>query len=168
MPQPSIQESHLTGTHASRTASQGTVRKLLFGGATVDSAAADLGLLATRVIVGLSLAFAHGIGKMPPSEGFIGGVGAMGMPAPETFAWLGGFAEFGGGILLALGLFTRPIALLICGHMLVITLLAHAGDPFGDRELAVIYGAVALLYLLVGAGRYSIDRLLRERNAAPR
>lgn len=166
MPQPSIQESHLTGTHASRTASRGTVRTLLFGSAVVDSAAANFGLLATRVIVGLSLAFAHGIGKMPPSEGFIGGVEAMGMHG--SFAWLGGFAEFGGGILLALGLFTRPVALLLCGHMLVIFFLAHAGDPFGDREMALLYGAVALLYLLVGAGRYSIDRLLRGPNAVSR
>lgn len=137
-------------------------RNFLLGPATAGSLGADLGLLVVRVIGGLALAFAHGMGKVPPSEGFIGRVGGMGFPAPELFAWLASTAEFGGGILLALGLPTRPAALLVCGQMLVVALMAHAGDPFGDREAPVLFGAIALACLLAGGGRYSLDALIRR------
>jgi putative oxidoreductase len=138
-------------------------RDLLLGGAAAGSWAADLGLLLLRVIAGLALAFAHGLGKVPPSDSFVGWVGSMGMPAPGVLAWLSATAEFGGGLLLAFGLLTRPAALLVCGNMLIVTLVAHAGDPFGDREKAVLFGAIALLYLLAGAGRYSLDALIRRK-----
>jgi putative oxidoreductase len=138
------------------------LRELLFGGATFDSRAADVGRLVLRVVAGLSLALAHGIGKVPPSEGFIGGVTGMGLPAPELFAWLASFAEFGGGILLAVGLLTRPMGFLVAGHFAVVVALAHAGDPFGDREKPILFGCIALFYLFAGAGRYSLDALIRR------
>lgn len=106
----------------------------------------------------------HGLGKMPPSERFITRVGEMGMPLPEVAAWVASLSEFGGGLLLALGLLTRPAALFIAGTMGVIAMVAHAGDPFGDREKAVLFAAVALLYLLAGPGRYSLDAWIRRRN----
>jgi putative oxidoreductase len=136
---------------------------LLFSPPTAGSRGTDLGLLFLRVIGGLALALGHGLGKLPPSEGFTGRVGDMGFPAPELFAWLATTAEFGGGLLLALGLLTRPAALLVCGQMVVVALLAHAGDPFGDREKAVLIGAIALMCLLAGSGRYSLDALFRRR-----
>lgn len=139
-------------------------RSFLLGPATKGSRGADLGLLVIRAIGGLALAFGHGMGKVPPSEGFVGRVAGMGFPAPELFAWLASTAEFGGGILLALGLLTRPAALLVCGQMLVVALMAHAGDPFGDRESAVLFGAIALACLLAGGGRYSLDALIFRRN----
>lgn len=136
---------------------------LIFSSATLGSRSADLGLLVARVVGGLALALAHGRGKVPPSDGFIGRVGEMGFFAPELFAWLAATAEFGGGLLLALGLLTRPAALLVTGQMAVVALVAHAGDPFGDRERAVLFGAIAVLCLLAGAGRYSLDALIRRR-----
>ena len=60
------------------------MKELLFGRPRADSPAADLGLLVMRVVAGLSLAFFHGMGKIPPSEGFIGRVGEMGFPAPAS------------------------------------------------------------------------------------
>lgn len=136
---------------------------LLFSTATTDSWTAEVGLLLLRIVAGLALAFAHGLGKVPPSAGFIGRVAEMGLVAPELFAWLAATAEFGGGILLALGLLTRPAALLVLGNMAIVSLMAHAGDPFGDREKAVLFGAIALMFLLVGAGRISLDALIRRR-----
>lgn len=135
----------------------------LFGRTTTNSKAADLGLLILRVLAGLALAFAHGLGKIPPSEGFVSMVGNMGIPAPGLFTWLSGLAEFGGGILLALGLLTRPAALFIIINMLTALLIAHAGDPFGDREKAFLFCAIALLYLFAGAGQYSVDARIRDR-----
>ena len=140
------------------------VRKnLMF--ATSYSNAADAGLLLLRVFTGLSLAIAHGWDKVPPSARFVSRVGEMGLPAPELFAWLAALAEFGGGLLLAAGLFTRPVALFVVAHFVVVVTLAHAGDPFGTREKPLLFGFVALLFVLTGPGRYSLDALLNRRRA---
>ena len=134
----------------------------LFGG-TNNAAATDAGLLILRAFAGISLALAHGYGKLPPSDGFIQGVGELGYPMPIIFAWAAALAEFAGGLLLALGLFTRPAAVLIAITMATAGFLAHAEDPFGVKEMAFLYLAIAVLYVLAGAGQYSIDALLRRR-----
>jgi putative oxidoreductase len=135
---------------------------LLVGG-EVNSRATDVGLLILRVFAGLALALAHGWRKVPPSAGFVGMIGGLGFPAPELFAWLAAAAEFGGGLLIALGLLTRPASLLVVGHFTLVVLVAHAGDPFGDRELPLFFLVTALLFLLAGPGRYSVDAALRGR-----
>lgn len=123
----------------------------------------DLGLLILRVFAGLALAFAHGVNKVPPAEGFVTRIGGFGFPAPEVFAWLSGFAELAGGILLAIGLATRPVAFIIVINMSVAVLFAHADDPFRGKELALMFLMVAAMYAFVGAGRYSVDRLINRR-----
>jgi len=135
---------------------------LLFG-YEANSRTTDIGLLCLRLFSGLALALAHGLGKIPPSPGFVGRVGGLGMPAPELFAWLAAFAEFGGGLLIALGLLTRPASLLVVGQFVIVTLVAHAGDPFSGRELPLFFLVTALLFLLAGAGRYSVDAALSTR-----
>lgn len=129
-----------------------TVRSLFFG-----TGPADFGLMIVRVFAGLSLAFAHGMGKLPPSEQFVTGVRGMGFPAPEAFAWLAALSEFAGGLLLALGLLTRPAALAIAITMGVAAFITHASDPFQKKELALFFLAVALCFLFSGAGKYSVD-----------
>jgi putative oxidoreductase len=136
------------------------MKVLLFGGAKLNSAVGDLGLLILRVLAGVSLALAHGLGKLPPSEGFMSGVAALGLP-PQA-AWLSGFAETAGGFALAAGLMTRPAALLIAINLSVAAFLQHANDPWQRKELAFLFLAVAVMFLLVGAGRFSIDRIIRK------
>lgn len=125
--------------------------------------ATDAGLLVIRLVAGLSLAFFHGLGKVPPQEGFVGMVGGMGLPAPELFAWLAAFAEFGGGLLLAVGLLTRPVAFVVVAHFIIVVTMAHAGDPIGDRELPLLFLSWAVLLLMAGPGRYSVDGALAGR-----
>jgi putative oxidoreductase len=142
------------------------LREWFLGGAGGGSATADAGLLLVRVFAGLSLALAHGIGKLPPSERFIAGVEEMGFALPVLFGWAAALSEFGGGLLLTIGLLTRPAALFVLVTMLVAAFIRNAGAPFGERELALLYGVMALLFLLAGAGRYSLDAQLR-RTADP-
>lgn len=132
----------------------------MFDGRPVGSAAADAGLAVLRVVAFLLLIVLHGIGKVPPSEGFVGMVGGLGFPAPGLFAWLAALAETVGAGLLVIGLLSRPAAMVLVGHFLFVILLAHAGDPLGDRELPIFFGATALLFLLAGPGRYSVDALI--------
>lgn len=139
------------------------LRKLLFGGAAVETPLANLGLLILRVYTGLVLASQHGIHKFPPSEKFVQGINEIGFPIPELFAWAAGCAEFLGGILLAIGLFTRPAALFILITMLTAVLGRHVGDPFSDKELALTYGLISLSFLLLGSGRYGVDTIFQNR-----
>src|SRR5690606_40765216 len=107
---------------------QNRLRPILFGGDGGGSAVADAGLLLLRLVAGLALAFAHGVNKMPPSEGFVSGVAELGFPAPTFFAWAAGFAEFVGGGLLTIGLLTRPASFFIAFTMAVAFFGRHAGD----------------------------------------
>jgi putative oxidoreductase len=87
-------------------------------------------------------------------------------PAVGSQLWVGGIIELVGGILIALGLFTRPVALLASGTMAVAYFqfhwkLAMDGWKFlpvvNGGELAVLYCFVFLVFGLSGAGALSLD-----------
>jgi putative oxidoreductase len=148
------------------------LKHLLVGGPGGASPLADFGLLILRLGVGLLIALGHGRFKFPPPERFVEGVGRMGFPAPTAFAWMAAFAEFGGGLLLALGLLTRPAAFLVASTMAVAALVTHGGDPLfmqsaarGDpsKEPALLYLAPALALLFTGSGRFGVDALFWRR-----
>lgn len=123
----------------------------------------DLGLLIFRIFVGLSMALVHGLGKIPPNDQLIGGVGSMGFPVPVAFAWLAALSECVGGFLIATGLFTRYASLFLGITMAVAGFVVHASDPFNVKELAFMYLAACVLFVFTGAGRFSLDRILRKK-----
>ena len=139
-----------------------------FIGAASRTSLTDAGLVLLRVFAGLALAFGHGLGKVPPSDRFAGMVEGFGFPAPELFAWGSGLAEFVGGLLLVIGLLTRPAALFITINMAVAAFIAHGGQSFGEREKALLFGVIALTFFIIGAGRFSLDAFLRRRTRAGR
>jgi putative oxidoreductase len=139
------------------------LRSILFGGYSLPSLRADVGDLVLRGFAGLSLALAHGAAKLDAArfQDFVGGVEKLGFPVPTFFAWAAVLSEFAGGLLLAAGLLTRPAAFLIACTMAVAAFRVHAGDPYSVRELALVYLAIAICYLLKGTGRLSVDHVIR-------
>lgn len=137
------------------------MRALLFKTTREAGLMGELSLTLLRVFAGLSMAFGHGLGKMPPSENFIAGTAALGFPMPVFFAWCAGLAEFVGGLFLALGLLTRPSALFIGITMATAGFLRHAPDPFKAKELAFLYLVVMVVFVVRGGSGFSIDRFIK-------
>src|SRR5687768_18450234 len=90
----------------------------------------DLGLLILRVLIGLVF-IGHGGQKLfgwwggPGLKGFTGWMAAMGLKPASIWGLLGALSEFGGGVLLALGLLSPLGSLGIMGAMLMAIGLAH-------------------------------------------
>lgn len=138
------------------------IKTILFGGETGLSYAANAGITLLRIFAGVSIAFAHGFGKLPPGDGLISRTTEMGFPMPIVFAWAAGLSEFVGGLFLALGLFTRLSGFFIAFTMLVAIIGVHAADPFQKKELAFLYFFVATAFAIKGSGDWSIDSFLRK------
>lgn len=123
----------------------------------------DLGLLLMRLWAGLVMFYAHGWGKMMTfSEQIERRDGFMGMPG-ELAASLLVFSEVFCALLLALGLATRLVSIPLLITMGVAAFVAHAGDPFGDRELALFFGTAYLMFVCTGPGKYSLDAVIERR-----
>jgi putative oxidoreductase len=138
------------------------LRRLFFGSSFATSGMGEISLLALRLYAGLAMLMAHGLAKMPPSEKFIVAVGEMGFPMPTVFAWAAALAESAGGVLLALGLFTRPAAFSLAFTMAIAAFVRHAEDPFTKQELPLLYFFVYLFFMMAGSGRIGLDRFFRK------
>lgn len=137
--------------------------KKLFSTVNSNDSINDFALLFLRLCAGLTMAFAHGLGKVPPPDMFIQGVGAMGLPMPELFAWLAGLAEFLGGLFLAIGFLTRPAALFMAITMAVAAFVVHAADPFIKQEMSLLYLFMSVFFVIRGAGKFSLDRFICKK-----
>lgn len=143
------------------------IKSILFG-SSVLSQAGDIGVLVARVGFGLYMSLGHGLGKMPPSQQMIDGVGGMGIPIPAVMAWMAALAECVAAMLVALGILTRPAALTVVITMGVAAFVAHADDPWVSRggaskEMAMLFLIAFLALVFTGAGRYSVDAILRGK-----
>src|SRR5262249_43708925 len=82
-----------------------------------------------------------------------------------------GLLELVGGVLLALGLFTRPVAFILAGDMAVAYFMRHAPQNFfpllNGGELAVLYCFVFLYLWIAGGGVWSLDRLWSREASSP-
>jgi len=93
-----------------------------------------------------------------------GNVVKAGFHPPLAWAWAVGSLEFFGMILLALGLFTRPVAFALAIQMAVITFLIQMPNGYfwtsRGFEFALLLMVVCIAFLIGGGGRYSLDRVL--------
>jgi len=138
------------------------LKELLFGGKGAADKLGDLGLLILRVFLGLTMAVAHGLPKVQNPSRVIDGLAGSQIPMPQVTVWFAILAEFLGGILLALGLLTRPAAFFTGFTMVVAGFVIHASDPYKVKELAFAYLAASLLLVFTGGGRFSVDQLIRK------
>ena len=115
--------------------------------------------LALRVVAGFMFAL-HGAQKL---FGVLGGTVAK-LTSLMGFA---GVLEFAGGLLVVVGLWTRPVAFLLSGQMAVAYFMAHAPKGFvplaNGGELAVLYCFLWLYLFARGGGKYSLDGWLACR-----
>lgn len=125
----------------------------------------DLAYLIVRVTVGLML-IPHGWMKVT-SFGVAGVTGMLakyGTPAPELFAYLIMALETVGGVMIAFGFLTRPIAAMLVIEFAVIIFVAHwprgYSSSAGGIEYPLMWGLILLAVALRGGGPWSVDRKL--------
>jgi putative oxidoreductase len=119
-----------------------------------------------RIMVGL-LFMEHGLAKV------------LDFPHPPNHAaytlftvnpGLQGLLELVGGLLLALGLFTRCVAFILAGDMAVAYFMVHAPRGFfpllNGGELAIVYCFIFLYFWVSGGGEWSLDRLRAPASAS--
>jgi putative oxidoreductase len=136
----------------------------------------DAGLLLIRVVLGVIMA-AHGAQKL---FGWFGGHGlagtggwleSMGFKPARLHATVNGVAEFGGGILLAVGLLTPLGAAAVAGVMFVAIATVHWSNGFfnsgGGYEFNLLIVATSIALAITGPGDISIDHLAGWNLAGP-
>lgn len=121
----------------------------------------DLVLFIARIACGYAFIL-HGLGKVHSPFAWMGPDSAV----PGLIQGLAALSEFGGGIALIFGFLTRLAALgLIC--TMTGAIYFHAvvsGDPFvsstggSSYELAVSYLLIAIILVMTGPGRFSLDK----------
>jgi len=118
-------------------------------------------LAALRIMTGL-LFLEHGTQKILgfPLSGHAG-------PALASLAGVQGLIELFGGLLMTLGLFTRPVAFILSGDMAVAYFMAHFPRAFfpiqNMGDAAILYCFIFLYLFVAGAGVWSLDGLLGRK-----
>jgi putative oxidoreductase len=121
----------------------------------------DLGKLLLRSVLAI-LMLMHGIAKLTGGVSFITGmVAKVGLPA--ELGYLVYIGEVVAPLLVLIGIWTRPAALVIAISMVAAILLVHSGELFSltktggwALELQGFFLATAIVVALLGAGRFSV------------
>ena len=119
--------------------------------------------LAVLRIVTAYLFIPHGTAKLfgVPHQAMFDGLPLM------SLVGLAGVLEVVGGVLFLIGLFTRPVAFVLCGFMAVAYFMAHGSQGnvlvpmLNQGELAVLWCFVFLYFVFAGAGAWSVDAARR-------
>src|SRR5512140_926620 len=127
-------------------------------------------LLVLRLVWGWQF-LTTGLGKLQNHTRVTEFFASLGIPLPGLNAWFVGGLEMAGGALLLLGLFSRPVALLLTGNMLVAYVTADRPALFGVfHDLDAFLRAdpfwflfVSIVVLTLGPGARSLDRLLTRK-----
>lgn len=117
-----------------------------------------------RIVAGGALVI-HGLGKISDPFGAAEMVEGLGFYPGAFWSLLLSCTEFFGGILITIGLFTRPAAFAAM-FVLLVTVWFHwitMGQGYQGAEKSIIWAAIFLFFALRGGNRHSVDaRLGRE------
>ena len=123
-------------------------------------------LAALRIVAAL-IFMEHGTQKLfgfpaPPERG---------LPPAFSLLWIGAILELGGGLLVLVGLLTRPVAFILAGEMAVAYWMFHAPRNFfpvlNGGDAAILYCFVFLLLVFAGPGAWSVDGLRSRTTPRP-
>ena len=120
-------------------------------------------LLFFRVAVSLSLFNTHGLKKALDFAGTAANIPdplGMGGTISAVVAIL---ANVVATAFIALGLFTRPAALLILSVTLTGLFLVHAADPWTVKDVPLMYSLAFTLIFILGPGELSLDHVITEK-----
>lgn len=126
--------------------------------------AADFWLLALRMLTSWFMIYGHGLPKWSrfTSGAEIQFADPFGL-GPSASMLLAIFAEIGCSVLIIIGLGTRWVVVPLIITMLVAAFYANAGQPFGKKELALVYLLLYGTLFVFGSGKYSLDHLIFNR-----
>jgi putative oxidoreductase len=124
----------------------------------------EIGLAVLRIVTGIVFA-AHGYQKffLMGLDGTAGFFTQLGVPLPAAAAVLVATLELAGGIALALGIFTRLIAIPLAMDMLAAIFFFHAKNGFfvpSGIEFVLMLMASSIALALGGPGAFAVDRML--------
>ena len=122
------------------------------------------GLLALRIALGI-IFFSHGYPKLAHLGGGMQGF-FVEHGLPGYFVYVAGVLEVFCGLLLMLGLFTRPAALLLAGEMTVAIWKVHSSKGYlavHEYEFPLALAVACFALATVGAGAFSLDQPLFEK-----
>lgn len=136
------------------------MKKVLF---STRSYAVDAVLLGLRLAVSIMI-MTHGWSKIANfSENLNVFPDPIGLGSAVSLQ-LSIFAEFFCALLVALGFMTRFALIPLIINMAVVVLVVHSADPFGVKELPLIFLLNFLALLLMGPGKYSMDYQISVRS----
>jgi putative oxidoreductase len=136
------------------------IKQLLFSGPELPLLQ-SLGALVLRLSFGGFMIAGHGWGKLMafsdradsfPDPLGIGNSASMGLAV---------LAEVVCAALVAVGFMTRVMVIPLIITMCVAFFIIHGADPFGEKELAAVYGIGYIAIALIGPGKFSVDRQLQ-------
>jgi putative oxidoreductase len=73
------------------------------------------------------------------------------------------FAELFCSILIGFGFLTRLAAFPLIITMAVAAFIVHAGDPFKQKELSLMYLILYIVLFIIGSGKYSVDNFISKK-----
>ena len=118
----------------------------------------DSAIFFMRIFAGV-LMLIHGIGKINNYEMlFTTFPDPLGIGSEASLVLIIG-AEAICSLLLIVGLFVRPAALILAVGMFVASFLAVPGEPFAAHELSFVYMGIYVMLVISGGMRYSLDRV---------